>query len=128
MSQVATNVGLSWGGKQPLLRDSTVLPGTLGEFSVPAKMYYVPGKGIGEWEGGHKWVTKRCAGARQKDMSLKPGQPITNVFGADDPPRWYDLEAPRVARARTDDQNVKETRRRKKAREKFLEKNKEMTR
>ena len=85
-------------------------------------MYYVPRKGRGQWKNGPKWVKERCAGAREKDMSLKPGQEISGVFGPNDPPPWYDLDAPRYPRARTDEENLKETNRRKKAREKFLEK------
>ena len=120
--QVATNINLSWGGKQPKLRDSTVLPGGLGEFTVPAKMYYIPRKGTGEWVRGPKWVKERCRGAREKNMALKPGQRITNVFGPNDPPPWYDLNAQRYPRARTDDEILQETVRRKKARKKYLRK------
>ena len=122
VAQVATNVGLSWGGRQPVLRDSIVLDGSLGDFNTPAKMFYVPRKGSGEWLNGPKWVHRRCRGVRAKDMSLKPGHVIHNVFGPNDPPPWYDLNAPRFPRPRTDEENVKETNRRKKLREKFLEK------
>ena len=89
---------------------------------MPAKMYYVPRKGCGDWENGPKWVKSRCPGAREKDMSLKPGQEISSVFGPNDPPPWYDLDAPRFSRVRTDAENLNETNRRKKARQKFLEK------
>ena len=99
--QVSTNIGLSWGGKQRKLRDSTVIPGVLSKFDVPAKMHYIPKEGTGEWDKGHKWVEKRCAGSRQKNMALKPGQRIRNVFGPNDPPPWYDLDAQRFPRART---------------------------
>lgn len=121
-SQVSTNINLSWGGKQPRLRESIVLPGTLGEFSVPATMLYVPRKGRGQWKRGPKWVAKRCAGVREKDMSLKEGQTISNIFNPEDPPPWYDLNAPRFPRNRTNDEVKKETSRRKKARAKLLEK------
>ena len=120
--QVATSVGLAWGGKQPVLRDSSVLEGCLGNYDLPATMYYIPRKGRGDWKGGPKWVDGPCAGAKKKDMSLKTGQKITNVFGPNDPPPWYDLNAPRYARVRTDAENDKETRRRCKARERLLEK------
>ena len=121
-SQVSTNINLSWGGKQPRLRESTVLPGTLGEFSVPATMLYVPRKGRGQWKRGPKWVAKRCTGVREKDMSLKEGQTISNIFNPEDPPPWYDLNAQRYPRARTDDEILQETARRKKARKKYLRK------
>ena len=85
-------------------------------------MYYIPKKGRGEWKNGPKWVKSRCPGARERDMSLKPGQDISNVFRPNDPPPWYNLDAPRFDRARTDEENVQETNRRKKAREKFLKK------
>jgi len=97
-----------------------VLPGGLGEFSTPAKMYYMHRKGRGEWKNGPKWVKSRCSGARERDMSLKPGDEINYVFGPNDPPPWYDLDAPRFSRPRTDKENVQETNRRKKAREKLL--------
>ena len=85
-------------------------------------MYYIPRKGRGEWRGGPKWVDGPCAGARKKNMSLKIGQKINNVFGPNDPPPWYDLNAPRYARARTDAENIQETKRRCKARERLLAK------
>ena len=121
-SQVATNIGLSWGGKQRKLRDSSVLPGVLGNFDVPAKMYYIPGKGTGQWKKGPKWVDKPCVGSREVDMALKPGQRISNIFGPNDPPPWYDLNAQRFPRARNADEILQETNRRKKARQKYLEK------
>ena len=83
-------------------------------------MYYIPKKGRGEWKNGPKWVKSRCRGARERDMSLKPGQAISNVFGPNDPPPWYNLDAPRFDRARTDEENTQETNRRKKTRDKFL--------
>ena len=98
------------------------MPGGLGEFRTPAKMYYIPRKGRGDWKNGPKWVKSRCPGARERDMSLKPGDEISYVFGHNDPPPWYNLDAPRFDRARTDEENVQETNRRKKAREKFLKK------
>ena len=120
--QVATNIGLNWGGKQTKLRDSTVLPGVLGEFAVPAKMHYVPRQGTGEWEHGPKWVKERCRGSRMKNMALKPGQQISNVFGPNDPPPWYDLNAQRFPHTRIDDEILKETSRRETVRWKCLEK------
>ena len=66
--QVATNVGMFWGGKQAILRESTVLPDRLGD-SKP-KMYFIPGAGSGEWQDGPKWVDGPCPGAVEKDMSL----------------------------------------------------------
>ena len=71
---------MSWGGRQPLLRDSIVLDDSLGEFDVPATMLYVPGEGRGEWLNGPKWVNKRGRRVLEKDMSLKLGQVIRNVF------------------------------------------------
>ena len=85
------------------------MPGSLGEFSTPAKMYYIPRKGRGEWRNGPKWVKSRCPGAREKDMSAKPGGAISYVYGPNDPPPWYDLDASRFARARTDEENVQVT-------------------
>ena len=86
----------------------------------PGLKQYTPRKGRGEWKNGPKWVKSRCPGARERDMSLKPGDEISYVFGPNDPPPWYDLDAPRFARPRTDKENVQETNRRKKAREKLL--------
>ena len=111
-----------WGGKQRLLRDSTVLAGTLGNYNVPAKMYYIPKKGTGDWKNGPKWVTKPGRHTKEMDMSLKEGQTVSAVFGPNDPPPWYDLDAPRYARPRTAKEIEKETCRRNKAREKLLEK------
>ena len=71
-------------------------------------------------ENGPKWVKSRCSGAREKDMSAKPGAAISYVYGVNDPPPWYDLDASRFARPRTDKENVQETNRRKKAQEKLL--------
>ena len=85
-------------------------------------MYYIPGKGTGQWKNGPKWVDKPCAGSREKNMALKPGQRISNIFGPDDPPPWYDLNAQRFPRARNADEIRQETNRRKKARQKYLEK------
>ena len=118
--QVATNIGMSWGGKQAKLRESTVLPDSLGD-SKP-KMYFIPGKGRGEWKDGPKWVDGPCRGAVEKDMSYTSGDKISHVFGENDPPPWYDLNAPRFARPRTAEEIEKETRRRKKARDQFLKK------
>ena len=53
-------------------------------------------------------------------MALKPGQRIRNVFGPNDPPPWYDLDAQRFPRARTRDEMLKETNRREQARRKYL--------
>ena len=108
------------GGKQAKLRESTVLPDSLGD-SKP-KMYYIPGKGRGEWQDGPKWVDGPCPGAVEKDMSLRTGRKISHVFGPYDPPPWYDLKAPRFSRPRTAVEIDKETQRRKKAREQFLKK------
>ena len=55
-------------------------------------------------------------------MALKPGQRISNIFGPNDPPPWYDLNAQRFPRARNADEILQETNRRKKARQKYLEK------
>ena len=85
-------------------------------------MHYIPGKGTGEWKKGPKWVDKPCAGSRVKYMGLKPGQRISNVFGPNDPPPWYDLDAQRFPRARNGDEILQETNRREKARQKYLEK------
>ena len=92
---------MSWGGKQPLLRKSTVLTGSLGHFHVPAKMFYIPKQGKGQWQDGPKWVSKPCKGARELDLSLKPDDVIHNVFQHNDPPPWYDLKAPRYDRRRS---------------------------
>ena len=103
-----------------MLRESTVLPDSLGD-SKP-KMYFIPGKGCGEWKDGPKWVDSPCRGAVEKDMSLKTGDKISHVFGPYDPPPWYDLKAPRFARPRTAAEIEKETKRRKKARTQFIAK------
>ena len=113
---------MSWGGKQPLLRKSTVLTDSLGNFHVPAKMFYIPKKGSGQWKDGPKWVGRRCRGAKELDLSLKPDDVIHNVFQPDDPPPWYDLKAPRYARPRTPAEIAKETARRNKLRESMLRK------
>lgn len=113
---------MSWGGKQPLLRKSTVVADSLGNFDVPAKMFYIPDKGSGQWKNGPKWVGRRCRGARELDLSLKTGDVIHNVFQPDDPPPWYDLKAPRYARPRTSAETAKETARRNKLRENMLRK------
>ena len=42
-------------------------------------------------------------------MSAKPGEDISYVFGPNDPPPWYDLDAPRFDRVRTDEENVQVT-------------------
>ena len=55
-------------------------------------------------------------------MALKAGQRISNIFGPNDPPPWYDLNAQRFPRARNADEILQETNRREKARQKFLEK------
>ena len=113
---------MSWGGKQPLLRTSTVLTDSLGKFTSPAKMFYVPRKGCGQWKNGPKWVDRRCRGAKELDLSLKPNDVIHNVFQPDDPPPWYDLSAPRFPRQRTPAEKVKETSRRNKLRASMLKK------
>ena len=105
---------MSWGGKQPLLRNSSVLEDSLGSFKFPAKMFYIPKKGSGQWKNGPKWVDMHCRGAKEKDLSLKPNDVIYNVFQPNDPPPWYDLNAPRFARKRTPAEIEKETARRKK--------------
>ena len=109
---------MSWGGKQALLRDSTVLPDSLGDSD--AKMYFIPGKGCDQWKDGLKWVADPCPGAVEKNMSLKTGDKISHVFGPDDPPPWYDLDAPRFSRPRTDAENAKETKKREKAKAQLL--------
>ena len=109
---------MTWGDKQALLRDSTVLPDSLG--NSDAKMYFIPGKGRDQWKNGPKWVADPCPGAVEKNMSLKTGDKISHVFGPDDPPPWYDLDAPRFSRPRTDAENAKETKRREKARAQLL--------
>ena len=111
---------MSWGGKQAVFRDSTVLPDSVGDST--AKMYFIPGQGSGEWIDGPKWVDGPCPGAVEKDMLLKSGDKISHVFGPDDPPPWYELDAPRFSRPRTDAEVVVETKRRKKARAQFLAK------
>ena len=73
---------MSWGGKQALLRDSTVLPDSLG--NSDAKMYFIPHKGRGQWKDGPKWVADPCPGAVEKNMSLKTGDKISHVFGPDE--------------------------------------------
>ena len=98
------------------------MPGGLGEFSTPAKMYFMPKKGRAEWANGPKWIKSRVPGARERDMALKTGDEISYVFAANDPPPWYQLDAPRFARARTEKEILQETNRRIKAREKLLEK------
>ena len=111
---------MSWGGSQTVFRDSTVLPDSLGDADV--KMYFIPGKGRGQWKDGPKWVDGPCPGAVEKDMSLKTGDKISHVFGPDDPPPWYALDAPRYARPRTNAEIAKETKRRKSTRDRFLAK------
>ena len=56
------------------------------------------------------------------DLSLKPNDVIYNVFQPNDPPPWYDLNAPRFARKRTPAEIEKETARRKKMRIAMLKK------
>ena len=113
---------MSWGGKQPLLRNSSVLEDSLGNFKFPAKMFYIPKKGSGQWKNGPKWVDRRCRGAKEIDLSLKRNEVIYNVFQPNDPPPWYDLNAPRFARKRTPAEIAKETARRKKMRIAMLKK------
>ena len=64
-------------------------------------MWYLPGKGTGEWRGGPKWVPEGTDGAVQLDMKLKVEDIDYGRFKDDDPPPFYDLNAQRVDRPMT---------------------------
>ena len=78
------NMNAKYGGKQKKLRDSVMTEGCLGPGS--AKMYLY----------GNKWSSHRKKGKPKKvvDMKLKLGDVQSMTFGANDPPPFYDWEAP----------------------------------
>ncbi|CAM9642953.1 unnamed protein product, partial [Sphacelaria rigidula] len=78
------NMNVKYGGKQKALRDSVMTEGCLGPGS--AKMYL----------NGGEWSTKfhPVLTTKTVDMKLKLGEVQRMSFGPDDPPPFYDWEAP----------------------------------
>ena len=93
------NLGAKWGGKKRGLRDSTIVEGCVGNNS--AILWYLPGRGTGEWEGGPKWLENEKAGAVMRVCTLKVGDVDYGKFRDDDPPPFYDLGAQRYDRPMT---------------------------
>ena len=79
-----SNMNVKYGGRQKVVRDSVLKEGCLGPGK--AKMYL----------NGDKWSTKYDTNltTRVVDLTLKLGDVQSMAFGPNDPPPFYDLEAP----------------------------------
>ena len=99
MTLSTSKLNAKWGGKQAGLRDSVLVEGCIGP--NVAIMWYLPGQGTGEWEGGPRWVLEGTAGSVAFDCSLKVGDIDTGKFRDTDPPPFYDLQAQRFDRDMT---------------------------
>ena len=101
-----SKMGAKWGGKKPGLRDSKLVSGCIGP--QPATMWFLPGKGVGEWADGPKWVSEGTPGAVSRECRLKVGDVDHGRFQPDDPPPFYELNAPRLDREMTREEKVVE--------------------
>ena len=106
LSLNVSKMGARWGGKKSGLRDSTIIEGCVG--TNAAIMWYIPGKGTGEWRGGPKWVPEGTRGAIARVLTLKVGDTDFGRFHHDDPPPFYELDARRFDRLMTAREKVAE--------------------
>ena len=100
------NLGAKWGGRKRGLRDSTIVEGCVG--NKTAILWYLPGRGTGEWEGGPKWLANEQSGAVMKVCTLKVGDVDFSKFRDDDPPPFYDIEAQRYDRPMSERKKISE--------------------
>ena len=64
-------------------------------------LWYVPQAGTGEWSGGHLWLKAEQPGAQKMNCRLNVGDTDHGCFQPDDPPPFYELDAPRHDREMT---------------------------
>ena len=126
LTLTTSRLNAKWGGKQLGLRDSKLIPGCVGVFN--AVMWYIPNRGVAEWEGGPKWVKEGTAGAVSKYCTLKVGDIDYAVFQPDDPPPFYELKAQRYDRPMTVSEKRAELARRAQLRETKLTKKRTLMR
>lgn len=110
VSLSTSQLSAKWGGRQIGVRDSEIIDGCIGK--MPAVLWYLPGEGTGEWEDGPKWVPVGTKNAVCKVFTLKVGDIDHRVFQENDPPPFYDLDAPRRDRPMTRAEKTAEQQRR----------------
>ena len=102
LTLATSKLNAKWGGKQPGLRDSTMLEGCIGPHA--AIVWFLPG-GHGEES---KWVSEGTAGAVAKVCTLTVGDVDYGKFQDDDAPPFYDLNAEKNDRPMTVKEKRKE--------------------
>ena len=105
-----SSLGAKWGGKKRGLRDSVMIEGCIGDES--SCLWYIPNAGTGEWAGGPLWLRTEKPGAKKMDCRLHVGDTDHGRFQPDDPPPFYQLDAPRYDRDMTNTEKRVERERR----------------